>query len=71
MKSETVIKYLIKKYHSNILIILSDITLISPLRSDKDINKMIRIVKNKINSFHSANEYIAKKLLINRTIIQS
>ena len=64
VKSETVIKYLIKKYHlkySNYIILLQPT---SPLRSDKDINKMIRIVKkNKINSLHSANEYIGKKII--------
>lgn len=64
VKSETVIKYLIKKYHlknSDYIILLQPT---SPLRSDKDINKMIRIVKkNKINSLHSANEYIGKKII--------
>ena len=69
VKSETVIKYLIKKYHlkySNYIILLQPT---SPLRSDKDINKMIRIVKKiKLIHFTVQTNTLVKKLLINRTI---
>ena len=64
VKSETVIKYLIRKYqlkNSDYIVLLQPT---SPLRTDKDINNMIRIVKKKkIYSLHSVNEYVGKKII--------
>lgn len=61
VKSETVIKYLIKKYNidKNSTILLLQPT--SPLRSDRDIINMIKIFKlNKLKTLHSASIYQGK-----------
>ena len=63
-KSEKVIKYLIKKYKFNSKNYILLLQPTSPLRKDKDINKVIKIVKNKnLLSLHSANRYKGKKII--------
>lgn len=70
VKSEAVIKYLIKKYNldKNFTILLLQAT--SPLRSDRDIINMIKIFRlNKLKTLHSASIYPGKsKIFGNKKI---
>jgi CMP-N,N'-diacetyllegionaminic acid synthase len=67
VKTETVIKHLVKKYklnNQNYIIILQPT---SPLREKKDVENIIKIaLKFKLNTLHSANIYPVKKKIIGR-----
>jgi len=69
VKSETVLRYLIKKYDikENFIIILQPT---SPFRDVKDIKKMTQIIiYNNLNTLHSANEYSIKRKIKEKVII--
>jgi N-acylneuraminate cytidylyltransferase len=69
VKSETVLKYLIKKYDikEKFIIILQPT---SPFRDITDIKKMTQImIYNNLNTLHSVNEYKIKKKIRKKVII--
>lgn len=62
--SESVLKYLIKKYKilKNQYILLLQPT--SPLRNQKDINQILNLAKKyQLNSIHSVSNYLGKKVI--------
>ena len=67
VKTETVIKYLIKKYNlsdKNYILILQAT---SPLRKKKDVEKIIRIAKKyNLNTLHSVNIYPKKNKIFGK-----
>lgn len=69
VKSETVIKFLIKKYKitDKLLLILQPT---SPFRDKEDIKQMLKIfISNNLNTLHSANDYTIKKKINKKIII--
>ncbi len=69
VKSETVLRYLIKKYEikEKFIIILQPT---SPFRDIRDIKKMTQIIiHNNLNTLHSANKYKIKKKIRRKVFI--
>lgn len=66
-KTETVIKYLVKKYNLREKDYILILQVTSPLREKKDIKKMIKVAKKfDLNTFHSANIYPRKKKILGK-----